>query len=79
MAEKITVENGHMNVPDHAIIPFIEGDGIGPDIWAAASKVIEAAVQKAYGDTKSIEWKESSVKTQRISMLVSNGKKVLLK
>lgn len=58
MAEKITVENGSMNVPDHAIIPYIEGDGIGPDIWAAASKVIEAAVQKAYGDTKSIEWKE---------------------
>ncbi|MCD5323831.1 MULTISPECIES: NADP-dependent isocitrate dehydrogenase [Pontibacillus] len=57
-AEKITVENGEMNVPNNAIIPYIEGDGIGPDIWAAASKVIEAAVQKAYGDTKSIEWKE---------------------
>lgn len=57
-AEKITVENGEMNVPNHAIIPYIEGDGIGPDIWAAASKVIEAAVQKAYGDSKSIEWKE---------------------
>ncbi|QSS99210.1 NADP-dependent isocitrate dehydrogenase [Pontibacillus sp. ALD_SL1] len=57
-AEKITVENGEMNVPNHAIIPYIEGDGIGPDIWASASKVIEAAVQKAYGDSKSIEWKE---------------------
>ncbi|WP_345243504.1 NADP-dependent isocitrate dehydrogenase [Pontibacillus salipaludis] len=57
-AEKITVENGEMNVPNHAIIPYIEGDGIGPDIWAAASKVIEAAVHKAYGDSKSIEWKE---------------------
>ncbi|KGP71713.1 NADP-dependent isocitrate dehydrogenase [Pontibacillus yanchengensis] len=56
--EKITVTNGEMTVPDHAIIPFIEGDGIGPDIWASAKRVIEAAVQKAYGDTKSIIWKE---------------------
>ncbi|MYL34145.1 NADP-dependent isocitrate dehydrogenase [Pontibacillus yanchengensis] len=56
--EKITVTNGEMTVPDHAIIPFIEGDGIGPDIWASAKRVIEAAVQKAYGDTKSIVWKE---------------------
>ncbi|MFZ3576321.1 NADP-dependent isocitrate dehydrogenase [Virgibacillus sp. DJP39] len=56
--EKITVENGQMNVPERPIIPFIEGDGIGPDIWAAASKVIEAAVDKAYNGTKAIEWKE---------------------
>ena len=56
--EKITVDNGHMEVPDRPIIPFIEGDGIGPDIWAAASKVIEAAVEKAYNGTKGIEWKE---------------------
>lgn len=56
--EKITVENGHMEVPDRPIIPFIEGDGTGPDIWAAASKVIEAAVEKAYNGTKGIEWKE---------------------
>ncbi|WP_430784842.1 NADP-dependent isocitrate dehydrogenase [Virgibacillus flavescens] len=56
--EKITVDNGQMNVPDRPIIPFIEGDGIGPDIWAAASKVIEAAVDKAYNGTKGIEWKE---------------------
>ncbi|WP_404453513.1 NADP-dependent isocitrate dehydrogenase [Virgibacillus necropolis] len=56
--EKITVENGQMNVPERPIIPFIEGDGIGPDIWSAASKVIEAAVEKAYNGTKAIEWKE---------------------
>lgn len=56
--EKITVENGHMEVPDRPIIPFIEGDGTGPDIWASASKVIEAAVEKAYNGAKSIEWKE---------------------
>lgn len=56
--EKITVDSGHMEVPDRPIIPFIEGDGTGPDIWAAASKVIEAAVEKAYNGTKGIEWKE---------------------
>ncbi|SDK42816.1 NADP-dependent isocitrate dehydrogenase [Sediminibacillus albus] len=57
-SEKITVENGVMNVPDRPVIPFIEGDGIGPDIWAAARRVIEAAVDKAYNGKKSIEWKE---------------------
>ncbi|MUV39344.1 Isocitrate dehydrogenase (NADP(+)) [Lentibacillus sp. JNUCC-1] len=56
--EKITVENGNLNVPDRPVIPFIEGDGTGPDIWAAARKVIEAAVDKAYDGKKAIEWKE---------------------
>ncbi|GAA0429475.1 NADP-dependent isocitrate dehydrogenase [Lentibacillus halophilus] len=56
--EKITVENGEMNVPNHPVIPFIEGDGTGPDIWAAARRVIEAAVEKAYNGEKQIEWKE---------------------
>lgn len=57
--EKITVENnGKMNVPNRPIIPFIEGDGTGPDIWAAARRVIEAAVDKAYNGEKAIDWKE---------------------
>ncbi|MFP3359909.1 isocitrate/isopropylmalate family dehydrogenase, partial [Planococcus sp. SIMBA_143] len=56
--EKITVNNGVLNVPAHAIIPYIEGDGTGPDIWAAASKVLEGAVDKAYGGKKKIVWKE---------------------
>ncbi len=56
--EKITVKDGVLNVPDHPIIPFIIGDGIGPDIWAAASRVLDAAVQKAYDGKKSIVWKE---------------------
>ncbi len=56
--EKIIVEKGKMNVPNHPIIPFIEGDGTGPDIWAAARRVIEAAVDKAYNGEKQIEWKE---------------------
>ncbi len=56
--EKIVVENGVLKVPDHPIIPFIEGDGTGPDIWAAASRVLDAAVDKAYQGRKSIVWKE---------------------
>lgn len=56
--EKITVQDGVLQVPDHPIIPFIEGDGTGPDIWAAASRVLDAAVEKAYDGKKSIVWKE---------------------
>ncbi|MEM6396660.1 MAG: NADP-dependent isocitrate dehydrogenase [Bacteroidota bacterium] len=55
---KITVSNGKLNVPNDPILPFIEGDGIGPDIWAAASRVLEAAVEKAYGGERKIVWKE---------------------
>ncbi len=56
--EKIVVENGEMNVPNKPIIPFIEGDGTGPDIWAAARRVIEASVEKAYNGEKSVDWLE---------------------
>lgn len=56
--EKITLENGILNVPDNPIIPFIEGDGTGPDIWAAASRVLDAAVEKAYAGKKKIAWYE---------------------
>lgn len=56
--EKITVTNGVLNVPNNPVIPFIEGDGIGPDIWASASRVLEAAVKKAYNGEKTIVWKE---------------------
>lgn len=55
---KITMENGLLNVPDYPIIPFIEGDGTGPDIWRAASRVLDAAVEKAYKGKKAIVWKE---------------------
>lgn len=55
---KITVTNGVLNVPDHAIIPFIIGDGTGPDIWHSASRVLEAAVDKAYDGKKKLVWKE---------------------
>ncbi|MEM7163411.1 MAG: NADP-dependent isocitrate dehydrogenase [Bacteroidota bacterium] len=55
---KITIENGKLNIPNDPIIPFIEGDGIGPDIWAAAQSVLDAAVEKAYNGEKKIEWLE---------------------
>jgi isocitrate dehydrogenase len=54
----ITISNGKLQVPDHPIIPYIEGDGIGPDIWSAASKVLSASVEKAYNGQRSIQWKE---------------------
>lgn len=58
MAEKITISRGKLKVPDSPIIPFIEGDGTGPDIWKASVRVIDAAVAKAYKGKKKIEWKE---------------------
>ncbi len=58
MATPITMGPGGLTVPDDPIVPFIEGDGIGPDIWAAASRVFDAAVDKAYGGSKAIAWTE---------------------
>jgi isocitrate dehydrogenase len=56
--EKITVANGKLHVPDQPIIPFIEGDGTGRDIWRASVRVFDAAVQKAYGGKRKIHWME---------------------
>ncbi|WP_414048192.1 NADP-dependent isocitrate dehydrogenase [Macrococcus equi] len=58
MAEKITNNNGVLNVPNNPIVPYIIGDGTGPDIWNAAVRVLDAAVEKAYNGEKKIEWKE---------------------
>src|SRR5699024_7263036 len=59
MSKIITVDNqGSLQVPDQPVIPFIEGDGTGADIWAAAKRVVEAAVEKAYDGKKEIDWKE---------------------
>jgi isocitrate dehydrogenase len=55
---KIDFRDGHWIVPDHPIIPFIEGDGTGPDIWRAASKVFDAAVTKTSGAKRSVVWRE---------------------
>jgi isocitrate dehydrogenase len=55
---KITIAGGKLTVPDNPIIPFIEGDGTGPDIWAASVRVLDAAVAKAYGGKRKIHWME---------------------
>ncbi len=54
----ITIANGQLTVPDNPIIPFIEGDGIGPDVWRASQRVMDAAVAKAYGGKRKIAWME---------------------
>ena len=55
---KITNSNGKLNVPDNPIIPYIEGDGIGPDVWAASVRVLDAAVEKSSGGKRKIHWVE---------------------
>ncbi len=55
---KIHMINGKLEVPDNPVIPYIEGDGIGPDIWRASSRVLDAAVSKSYGGKRSVAWKE---------------------
>ena len=57
-AEPITTANGRLRVPDHVTIPFIEGDGTGPDIWAASVRVFDAAIEQAYGGARKIHWHE---------------------
>ncbi|MDQ6718196.1 MAG: isocitrate dehydrogenase (NADP(+)) [Gemmatimonadota bacterium] len=56
--EKITSTNGAITVPDNPIIPFVEGDGTGPDIWRASVRVFDAAVEKAYGGARKVAWME---------------------
>src|SRR5271154_3307107 len=55
---KISITAGKLNVPDNPVIPFIRGDGTGPDIWASSVRVMDAAVEKAYGGAKKISWFE---------------------
>ncbi|GGM02091.1 NADP-dependent isocitrate dehydrogenase [Deinococcus aerophilus] len=56
--EKISMQGGKLQVPNHPVIPFVEGDGTGPDIWKASVRVLDAAVEKAYGSERKIEWME---------------------
>ena len=56
--QTISISNGKLTVPDHPILPFIEGDGTGPDIWRASQRVFDAAVEKAYGGKRKIAWME---------------------
>src|ERR671912_32675 len=55
---RITITNGTLHVPDNPVIPYIEGDGTGPDIWRASVRVFDAAVEKAYGGKRRVQWKE---------------------
>jgi isocitrate dehydrogenase len=56
--EKITIQTGKLNVPDFPIVPFVEGDGTGRDIWRASKRVLDAAVEKAYGSKRQVQWME---------------------
>ena len=68
--KKISMEDGKFIVPNNPIIPFIEGDGIGPDIWKSAVRVFDSAVQKAYnGERKFIGWKYMLGKNQTLFMV----------
>ncbi|MGA2501657.1 MAG: isocitrate/isopropylmalate family dehydrogenase, partial [Tepidisphaeraceae bacterium] len=58
VGQTITISQGKLNVPDNPIIPFIEGDGTGPDIWRAGVRVFDAAVARAYGGKRRISWFE---------------------
>ncbi len=58
MAKRITMADGRLSVPDEPLIPFIEGDGTGPDIWNASVRVFDAAVRGSYGGRRRIEWVE---------------------
>ncbi|MCH7564606.1 MAG: isocitrate dehydrogenase (NADP(+)) [Gemmatimonadetes bacterium] len=56
--DQVTIQDGRLIVPDNPVIPFIEGDGIGPDIWRATQAVVDASLEKAYGDARKIHWME---------------------
>ncbi|MFO7445678.1 MAG: isocitrate dehydrogenase (NADP(+)) [Ignavibacteriaceae bacterium] len=70
--EKISVQNGKLVVPDNPIIAFIEGDGIGPDIWKASQMVFDAAVKKTYGGKKKIAWMEIFAGEKALSVYGKN-------
>src|SRR2546422_4409173 len=61
----ITISGGRLSVPDQPILPFIEGDGTGPDIWRASQRVLDAAVEKAYGGPRRVAWVGGSAREKR--------------
>jgi len=69
MKNIITISNGILNVPDSPVIPYIEGDGIGPDVWKATQHVLDSAVEKAYSGKKSINWLEVFAGEKSFKML----------
>lgn len=70
---KIEFEHGQLKVPNFPIIPFIEGDGIGPEIWQATKAVFEAAVSKAYGNERKVIWQEVLVVVRRLLIQLGIG------
>src|SRR5438128_1058662 len=56
--ERVTIQGGKLNVPDRPIVPFVEGDGTGPDIWRASVRVFDAAVERCYGGKRQLQWME---------------------
>src|SRR3989304_1848715 len=68
---KISIENGALSAPDNPIIPFVEGDGTGRDIWRASVRVFDAAVEKAYGGKRKIHWMEVYACEKSFKMLQS--------
>ena len=69
----ISRKNGQLVVPDDPIIPFIEGDGTGPDIWRASVRVLDAAVEKAYGGKRKIAWMEVYAGEKSFKQFDSDG------
>ena len=63
--EKITISGGRLTVPNNPVIPFIEGDGIGPDIWRASVRVLDAAVEKAYGGAEKPNSMDGSLRRRK--------------
>ena len=68
---KISIQNGKLQVPDNPIIPFVEGDGTGRDIWRASERVLDAAVEKAYGGKRKIHWMEAYAGEKSFKMFQS--------
>jgi isocitrate dehydrogenase len=56
--EAITIQNGKLHVPNNPVVPYVEGDGTGPDIWRASVRIFDAAIAKAYNGQRKIEWLE---------------------
>jgi len=69
--DKISTSQGKLNVPDRPVIPFIRGDGTGPDIWAASVRVFDAAVEKAFDGKKKVSWFEVSPDRRRRTNLMN--------
>ena len=78
ISQTIKMENGFLHVPDNPVIPYIEGDGIGSDIWNASVNVFDSAVTKAYSGTRKINWLEIYAGEKAFNQRVNGFRKKLL-